>query len=121
MILKSLRVAQLRAFEQAEFEFDPKFTLLVGINGVGKTTVLGLAHPSLCEDRRRVLNEFIFGPSGQEPLPAAKAKQAMGAICQPGTNGHFFEFCIAIRDALAAHLKYLDKLAKKKKAIRRKN
>lgn len=40
MILKHLRVAQLRAFEQAEFEFRPSMNLLVGINGVGKSTVL---------------------------------------------------------------------------------
>ena len=93
----------------------------IGAAAQNTIIVLGLAHPSLCEDRRRVLNEFIFGPSGQEPLPAAKAKQAIGAICQPNTNGHFFEFCLAIRDALIAHLKLLDKLAKKRKAIRRQN
>jgi len=40
MKITQLSVAQLRAFEQAEFGFDPAFTLLVGINGAGKTTVL---------------------------------------------------------------------------------
>lgn len=40
MKVTRLSVANLRAFEQAQFEFDPTFTLLVGVNGVGKTTVL---------------------------------------------------------------------------------
>lgn len=40
MKIKKLRVANLRAFEQAEFEFTPGMNLLVGVNGVGKTTVL---------------------------------------------------------------------------------
>src|SRR5690349_16845178 len=40
MKITRLSVARLRAFEQAQFEFDPAFTLLVGVNGVGKTTIL---------------------------------------------------------------------------------
>lgn len=40
MKITGLQVAHLRAFEQAEFEFNPHMNLLVGVNGVGKTTVL---------------------------------------------------------------------------------
>lgn len=40
MKITRLSVASLRAFEQASFDFDQSFTLLVGVNGVGKTTVL---------------------------------------------------------------------------------
>lgn len=40
MIINSLKVAQVRAFDEAEFEFRPGMNLLVGINGVGKSTVL---------------------------------------------------------------------------------
>lgn len=40
MNVSRLRVAQLRAFNEAEFEFRPGLNLLVGINGVGKSTVL---------------------------------------------------------------------------------
>lgn len=40
MKIKQLTVANLRAFDQASFDFDPGFTLLVGVNGVGKTTAL---------------------------------------------------------------------------------
>ncbi len=35
-----LRVANLRAIDAAEFRFQPGFNLIVGVNGVGKTTVL---------------------------------------------------------------------------------
>ncbi|HEV7676952.1 MAG TPA: AAA family ATPase [Candidatus Dormibacteraeota bacterium] len=35
-----LRLANLRAIDTAEFRFQPGFNLIVGINGVGKTSVL---------------------------------------------------------------------------------
>jgi predicted ATP-binding protein involved in virulence len=40
MRIKRLNVAGLRAFKQAGFEFRAGMNLLVGVNGVGKTTVL---------------------------------------------------------------------------------
>jgi predicted ATP-binding protein involved in virulence len=40
MQLKSLRLSQVRGFEQGEFEFNPGMNLIVGINGAGKSTVL---------------------------------------------------------------------------------
>ena len=41
MKLKHLDITNLRMFEDATLKFDEKFTLLVGINGAGKTTILG--------------------------------------------------------------------------------
>src|SRR6266545_8028272 len=40
MQIKRLTLTQFRAFEQAEFDFQPGMNLLVGINGVGKSSVL---------------------------------------------------------------------------------
>lgn len=40
MQINRLTLTNFRAFEQAEFEFEPGMNLLVGINGVGKSTVL---------------------------------------------------------------------------------
>lgn len=40
MVIKNLSLTNVRAYTQAEFEFQPGMNLLVGINGVGKTTVL---------------------------------------------------------------------------------
>ena len=40
MIIKKLTLTNFRAFSYAEFDFKEGMNLLVGINGVGKTTVL---------------------------------------------------------------------------------
>ena len=40
MIVSSLKLTNLRAIETAEFHFRPGFNLIVGVNGVGKSTVL---------------------------------------------------------------------------------
>ena len=40
MIVTRLKLANLRAIEAAEFRFQPGVNLIVGINGVGKTSVL---------------------------------------------------------------------------------
>lgn len=40
MIVTRLKLANLRAIEAAEFPFQPGFNLIVGVNGVGKTSVL---------------------------------------------------------------------------------
>jgi predicted ATP-binding protein involved in virulence len=40
MQLKKLSLTNFRAFKQAEFEFQPSMNLIVGVNGVGKSTVL---------------------------------------------------------------------------------
>ena len=40
MQLNSLTITHVRAFEQAELVFQPRINLVVGINGVGKSTVL---------------------------------------------------------------------------------
>ena len=40
MNIKRLQLAVMRAFDHAEFDFNPGMNLLVGVNGVGKTTIL---------------------------------------------------------------------------------
>ena len=40
MIVTGLKLANLRAIKTAEFRFRPGFNLIVGVNGVGKTSVL---------------------------------------------------------------------------------
>ena len=40
MIVTDLRLVDLRAIKAAEFRFQPGFNLIVGVNGVGKTSVL---------------------------------------------------------------------------------
>ena len=73
MILRQLQVTQLRAFEHAEFEFDPQFTLLVGINGVGKTTVLDALRFCLS----KILTRFEVSRS--RPIPITEDDIRIGA------------------------------------------
>lgn len=40
MIVKDLRIANFRAINEASFSFQPGFNLIVGVNGVGKTSVM---------------------------------------------------------------------------------
>ena len=40
MYVETLKLTNMRAIEAAELKFQPGFNLLVGVNGVGKTTVL---------------------------------------------------------------------------------
>ena len=82
--------------------------------------VLGLDHASLVEDRKRVIEEFIYGPKGDEPMSQANARRVRGAICEPDGRGYFYEFCVAIRGAVDDHLASLAKLAQRRKAARRK-
>lgn len=54
MKITKLDVTNLRGFEHASFELDPSFTLLVGVNGVGKSSVLEALRISLS----RVMPKF---------------------------------------------------------------
>ena len=40
MKVTSLKLANLRSISSAEFRFQPGFNLIVGVNGVGKSSVL---------------------------------------------------------------------------------
>jgi predicted ATP-binding protein involved in virulence len=63
MRIKRLQVVNLRAFEQAEFNFEKGMNLLVGVNGVGKTTVLD----ALCICLSKILPNVTASRS--RPLP----------------------------------------------------
>ena len=53
MIVTRLELANLRVIKAAEFHFRPGFNLIVGINGVGKTTVLDALAVCLSDVVRR--------------------------------------------------------------------
>lgn len=62
MRVTSLKLANLRAVETAEFRFQPGFNLIVGVNGVGKSTVLDALRicasrllPSMTESRAKAM------------------------------------------------------------------
>ena len=53
MRVTRLKLANVRAIKAAEFRFRPGFNLIVGINGVGKTTVLDALAVCLSDVVRR--------------------------------------------------------------------
>ena len=62
MRVTSLKLANLRAVETAELSFQPGFNLIVGVNGVGKSTVLDALRvcasrllPSMTESRAKAM------------------------------------------------------------------
>ena len=54
MIVTRLKLANVRAVEAAEFSFKPGFNLIVGVNGVGKTTALDALAVSLAAVSRHI-------------------------------------------------------------------
>jgi uncharacterized protein (TIGR02646 family) len=82
--------------------------------------VLSLDHPTLAEDRRRAIDEFIYGQGGSAPLSRAKASRLRKEVCTR-SDGRFIEFCIALRDALDEYVKYIERLARKRAFAKRRN
>ena len=67
MIVTDLNLSNIRAIERADFRFQPGFNLIVGVNGVGKSTVLDALRiamsrilPSTTESRARAMS-FAIG------------------------------------------------------------
>lgn len=102
------------------FDLDGEISA-VGNRAAARTTidVLALDHRSLAEDRKRVIEEFIYGPGGDDPMSPANARRARDTICDRDGHGRFYEFCVAICDALEFHLTALRRLGQRRKAARR--
>jgi uncharacterized protein (TIGR02646 family) len=98
------------------FDLEGNIAAVNGHKSAQKTIqVLGLDHGTLTEERRRVIEEFVYGETRDNPLSQTQASRAIGTICERDGAGCFHEFCMAIRDALVEHMKVLRKLARKRK------
>jgi hypothetical protein len=91
MIVTRLKLANVRAVEDAEFEFKKGFNLIVGVNGVGKTTVL---------DALRICFSRVFPgltPSKAKAMSFTPADIRLGfpflnAVVHLEVGGHEFVF-----------------------------
>lgn len=90
------------------------------VSGATTIKILALNHKSLAEERKRVIEEFIYGENGDKLLSKTKATRAI-LVCEKDGEGYYQEFCIAIRDALRNYIDLLGKIARKNKSSRRKN
>lgn len=77
--------------------------------------VLKINHPSLTEDRKRAIDEFVLGVNGDDPLSPKRATQAIESVCRPNSKGKFAEFCVAIRHALIEYVANEEKKAQRRK------
>lgn len=77
------------------------------IEAITTIDVLGLDHRSLTEDRKRFIEEFIYGPTGDNPMSYADAQRAWNSICNRSEDSLFYEFCVALRSALEEHMSTL--------------
>lgn len=67
MQIKRLTLTQFRAFKRAEFAFEPGMTLLVGVNGLGKSSVLDVLRIHLSQ----TLPEFTASRSKSDFFTAS--------------------------------------------------
>lgn len=86
MRFAALRVANLRAIETAEFRFQPGFNLIVGVNGVGKSTVLDALRilasrllPSMTESRAKAMTFAVSDIRSGLPFLDVELDLAIGA------------------------------------------
>ena len=82
--------------------------------------VLGLDHPTLEEDRKLAIEQFIYGQSGSSPLSPAQTQQAKNRILLADGDDRFRGFCVAILHALQEYESALQKRAKRRKFAKKK-
>jgi uncharacterized protein (TIGR02646 family) len=105
------------------FHFDLEGNITASNVAAAKTIeVLALDHRSLTEDRKRVMEEFIYGPNKKNPISQAAANRAISHICniQDGQEC-YYEFCVAIQEALKHYINFLKKITRQKKSSSRRN
>jgi len=109
-------ISPLNSGCESRFRFDSK-GIITALNVAGANTinVLALDHESLTEDRKSVIEEFIYGSD----LSKAEAARAISNICEQNGEGQYYVFCIAIRDALKQYLSFLENIRSKRLAPRR--
>ena len=85
MKITSLKLANVRAIEVAEFQFQPGFNLIVGVNGVGKSTALDALRicmsrilPSTTESRAKTMSFAIGDIRNDFPFLDAELSMTIG-------------------------------------------
>jgi predicted ATP-binding protein involved in virulence len=76
MKINNIHLTGLRAFSQAEFSFQPGMNLIVGVNGVGKTTVLEALRVCLA----KILPEITISKGRKESFAITDIKIGMDVL-----------------------------------------
>lgn len=80
--------------------------------------LLALNHPSLAEERKNAIAEFIYG---SKALSLKQTEKAIKEIYDKNATGKLKVFCVAVHHALLDYQKLLQKRMRKRKAMRSKN
>lgn len=101
---------------EKRFRFDIKGNIMPSDNhpSAQKTIdVLKLNHPSLIEDRKNAIIEFIYGHQKKSPLSPKQIKKAKAEIYALSNRGELKSFCVAIYHALNDYEQQLKRISKK--------
>lgn len=114
MILRKLNLANFRAFEQIEIEFEPGVNVIAGVNGVGKSSLLRAMATGLS----RVMP--LMTPSNVAPLSLSDedvtlGKSAAAVTLSIGLDGHEISATV---QRLVADRPELKKLARELEEVR---
>lgn len=90
MQIKRLSLTQFRVFERAEFDFEPGMNIIVGVNGVGKSSVLDALRIMLSQ----ALPKFTASKSQPQSFDADDITVGGGALTAQ------LNFSITIRETL---------------------
>ncbi len=93
MLLKSLTLTNVRAFNHAEFIFHPGMNLVVGINGVGKSTVLDALRTLLSQVLPQI-SQARSKPLGFEATDITVGEAALTAILAFETANTEFQYLV---------------------------
>lgn len=93
MIVTRLKVANVRAIEAAEFRFQPGFNLIVGINGVGKTSVIDALSVCLSAVVRH-LNKLRGQAKGFATDDIRFGADALTVECRVRLNEHDYDYLV---------------------------
>ncbi len=88
MRVKSLQLANVRGIEAAEFRFRPGFNLIVGENGIGKTTVLDALRFCLTAFVRSANGIDIRGAFAAEDVRVGADALTVGCVGSIGMAEH---------------------------------
>lgn len=77
--------------------------------------VLKLDNKELTEDRRRAIDEFLYGENLNSPISKGEATRIKSEVEKRKNDGSFVEYCVTIKHALGHYIELLDKNSKQKK------
>jgi uncharacterized protein (TIGR02646 family) len=106
-----LFVSPLHDSCELKFFFNLKGEIYASGNNIAASNEtiekLKLNDPSLTNDRKLAINDFIFGGGG---LSLSDVNMVIDSIYQVDASGEFYEYCIAIHDALFEYWDLLKKI-----------